>query len=235
MLCGGALLDSIINFGEDLWEEPLQRARGHAAKADLCLVLGSSLTVTPANEIPEIVGKRRGAKFAICNLQSTPIDGLADLRVYSKTDDLMVRVMEKLEIPIPGFILERRLVVEEEIKDNDRRQLTVYGIDVDGTPITFLRSVKLDYNRRVARSEPFIINFRDSPDPATLMKLELEFMGHYGEPNLEICFDYSGDSHSKTTYLLKYNPQTGQWQTSTLDNLDSVAGRGEAASKRGRM
>lgn len=73
-LCGGHLHDSIVNFGESLHAEPHKRAHAHAKKTDLCLVLESSLTVTPANEIPEIVGQRRDGKLVICNLQTTPFD-----------------------------------------------------------------------------------------------------------------------------------------------------------------
>ncbi|KAI2609377.1 DHS-like NAD/FAD-binding domain-containing protein [Hypoxylon fragiforme] len=213
-LCDGALLDSIINFGESLPEAPLQLARDHGARADLFLVLGSSITVTPANEIPEVAGRNRGAKLVICNLQDTPLDGLADLRVYSKSDDLMLCVMEKLDIPIPTFILRRRLTVQMETTGDDRRQLRVCGVDVDGTPVSFLRSVKLEYNRRVARSEPFVINFRGDVEPGTELVLQLEFMGNYCEPDLKISHEYSGDD-TKTLYFLEYNPQTREWKTST--------------------
>lgn len=53
--CGGKLRDTIINFGESLPEDALQGSFDHAAKADLCIVFGSSLTVTPAAEIPEVI------------------------------------------------------------------------------------------------------------------------------------------------------------------------------------
>ncbi|KAI0185253.1 DHS-like NAD/FAD-binding domain-containing protein [Xylaria flabelliformis] len=210
-VCGGPLLDTIINFGENLFEEPLRLARQHADKADLCLVLGSSLTVSPSNEIPETVGGKRGAKLAICNLQSTPIDRLADIRVFAKTDDLMIRVMAKLALPISPFILRRRLVIRVETGAGERQQLVVQGIDVDGTPATFLQSVRLDYNRRAVRSEPFIINFRNNPEPKTRLKLELEFMGHYGEPNLEVEYIYGVAGSTETHYLLEYNPVDGNW------------------------
>jgi mono-ADP-ribosyltransferase sirtuin 6 len=217
--CGGVLLDTIINFGEYLFEEPLQRARDNAKKADLCLVLGSSLTIPPANTIPEAVGKKkRGAKLAICNLQSTPLDNLSDLRIYTKSDDLMVCVMDKLDIPIPPFILHRRLVVEMETKQDTRHQLKVYGVDVDGTPVTFLQSVKSEYNRRGARSEPFIINFREELKSGTQLKLDLEFMGHYGEPDLEIIHEYVKGRDTKALHLLEYNPRTGEWKTSKVES-----------------
>lgn len=41
--CPGRLKDSIINFGEDLPQDELDKAFDHANKADLCLVLGKLL------------------------------------------------------------------------------------------------------------------------------------------------------------------------------------------------
>ncbi|KAL8882755.1 MAG: hypothetical protein Q9192_007527, partial [Flavoplaca navasiana] len=142
-LCTGSLYDTIINFSESLPAQPVHRAHHHAEKADLCLVLGSSLTVTPANEIREIVGRARTGKLFICNLQNTPIDHLSDLRIHSRTDELMIRVMEKLNLPIPSFVLQRRLALKLESTGDERWRLTVCGVDVDGTPGTFLKSIKL--------------------------------------------------------------------------------------------
>ncbi|KAI1277382.1 NAD-dependent deacetylase sirtuin-7 [Xylaria sp. FL0933] len=217
-LCGGPLLDTVINFGESLFPEPLQRARDHANKADLCLVLGSSLTVSPSDEIPETVGRRRGAKLAICNLQSTPKDRFSDLRIFARTDGLMTRVMSKLGLSIPPFILRRRLVVRIETGDDKRKRLVVQGVDIDGTPATFLQSVRLDYNRRTVRSEPFVINFRTLPEPGTRLKLELEFMGHYGEPNLEVEYSYEGAGNTETQYLLEYSLIDGAWTVTQSDS-----------------
>lgn len=63
------------------------------------------MTVNPAAEIPHIVGKN--ANLVIVNLQSTPLDGVAALRINAMCDDVMKRVMEKLEIPIQRFTLKR--------------------------------------------------------------------------------------------------------------------------------
>jgi len=43
--CNGFLRDTIINFGESLPEKPLTEAFGNSDDADLCLAMGSSLTV----------------------------------------------------------------------------------------------------------------------------------------------------------------------------------------------
>ena len=44
--CGGYLLDTIINFGDDLEEDILERAENHAAKTDLVISLGSTMSVS---------------------------------------------------------------------------------------------------------------------------------------------------------------------------------------------
>ncbi|KAJ5604205.1 hypothetical protein N7537_007161 [Penicillium hordei] len=209
--CGGTLLDSIVNFDEQLPARDLNLGWENAQHADLCLVLGSSLTVTPANGIPEIVGQKKGAKLAICNLQRTPIDELCDLRIFSEADTLMMKVMEKLDLPIPPFILRRRLVVNVETQEDDRHRVTVTGVDSDGTPVTFLQSVRLEGSRRVVRTEPYVIHVRESLRPGAQLKLDLEFMGHYNEPNLEIVHDYNGNEDG--LYILEYNPQNGAWVT----------------------
>ena len=220
-ICGGTLLDSIINFGEDLPQVDFECAHANAEKSDVFLVLGSSLTVTPANEIPTIPGRKRAPFLAICNLQKTPVDGLADLRVFSKSDDLMTRIMAKLDIPIPPFILQRRLAIRNGQNARGKFQLHITGVDVDGTPSTFLRSVSCRNNRRVARTEPLIIDFRGGLDPGTKVELELEFMRNYGEPNLCISHEYGGQVDQSVMYDLKYNPENGNWDWSKAPDVSS--------------
>ncbi|KAG9254836.1 DHS-like NAD/FAD-binding domain-containing protein [Emericellopsis atlantica] len=208
-LCNGDLHDSIINFGEDLPEPALSLAKEHAREADLCLVIGSSLTVTPANEIPEMVGGRRSGKLVICNLQQTPIDSLCEVRVFSEGDMFMQSVMEQLGLTIPGFILRRHLSVKVERQEEERYRVTVGGIDTDGTPMSFLQSVRLEGSRRVARSEPFMLLWRDPLRDGDVLQLELEFMGHYNEPKLRV--DHEHGDEDETIYVLEFDPLTGVW------------------------
>ena len=48
------LMDTIINFGDDLEEDILNRAYDAGKKSDLMLCLGTTLMVTPANSIVEM-------------------------------------------------------------------------------------------------------------------------------------------------------------------------------------
>lgn len=221
-LCGGDLHDSIVNFGEPLPALPFSRAMELAETTDLCLVLGSSCTVTPAAQIPEIVGaRRRGAKLAICNLQKTPLDRVAAVRVHAETDKLMGLIMEELGLPVPGFVLRRRLRVRFSSQGGSRHEINVCGVDVDETPVTFLQSVKLENNRRLVRSEPFNIQYRGDIDPGTDFRLQLEFMGNYGEPNLDLVHVYNGEGDAHALYLLNYDPQTGMWEKSREESIGS--------------
>ena len=83
--CKTQMRDSIIHFGENLPEKALDLAYKNGKKADVMIVFGSSLRVSPANDIPEETVEK-GGKLVIVNLQKTPLDGSAHLRIFAKTD-----------------------------------------------------------------------------------------------------------------------------------------------------
>eukprot|EP00456_Euglypha_rotunda_P003737 TRINITY_DN1063_c0_g2_i8.p1 TRINITY_DN1063_c0_g2~~TRINITY_DN1063_c0_g2_i8.p1 ORF type:complete len:505 (-),score=74.45 TRINITY_DN1063_c0_g2_i8:13-1527(-) len=108
--CGAMLKDSIIHFSENLPEGALISAFEAAQKSDLCIILGSSLRVSPACDIPKET-KKKGGKLVIVNLQTTPQDKKADLRVFGKTDMFLTEVMKQLKIEIPSFDLTKSFIV----------------------------------------------------------------------------------------------------------------------------
>lgn len=75
--CGGIFRPSVVLFGEMLPEQPFEMAYDEARRADLFIVLGSSLSVAPANQFP-LIAKEYGAKLVIVNQESTPLDRYAD-------------------------------------------------------------------------------------------------------------------------------------------------------------
>lgn len=72
--CGGFLKPATISFGQSLRSDDLSRAMDAANRADLILALGSTLSVTPAADVP-LVGAERGAPYVIINRGETAHDG----------------------------------------------------------------------------------------------------------------------------------------------------------------
>lgn len=79
--CGGRLKPSTISFGQGLVPADLERAAELCAGADPLIVVGSSLVVTPAADLP-LATLGRGGALAIINRDPTPLDGQA--RVVSR-------------------------------------------------------------------------------------------------------------------------------------------------------
>lgn len=65
-------------FGEQLPQDALEGATNAAIKADLMLVLGSSLTVYPAAGLPSLT-LQYGGEVVIINAQPTSLDNHASL------------------------------------------------------------------------------------------------------------------------------------------------------------
>ena len=74
--CGGVLKPTTISFGQSLDQAALEQAAALCATADPLVVVGSSLVVTPAAELPHATLARGGA-LAILNRDPTPLDDRA--------------------------------------------------------------------------------------------------------------------------------------------------------------
>jgi len=86
--CGGMLLDNIVAFGENLPEDELNEAIRQSKKGDLALVLDTTMMVQPACLLPKYIYKKPKGKMVICNLQTTPYDKAAALRIQGHIDDM---------------------------------------------------------------------------------------------------------------------------------------------------
>ncbi|XP_074649334.1 NAD-dependent protein deacetylase sirtuin-7-like isoform X2 [Tubulanus polymorphus] len=106
--CKGALKDTIIHFGE---KAPLDgiynwlAARKMVDKADMILCLGSSLKVLRKYaclwSMHQPLHKR--PKLYIVNLQWTPKDELAMLKINGKCDEVLTRIMDYLGFNLPPY------------------------------------------------------------------------------------------------------------------------------------
>eukprot|EP01120_Amphizonella_sp_Union-15-10_P000607 TRINITY_DN10652_c0_g1_i2.p1 TRINITY_DN10652_c0_g1~~TRINITY_DN10652_c0_g1_i2.p1 ORF type:complete len:334 (-),score=60.07 TRINITY_DN10652_c0_g1_i2:74-1075(-) len=97
--CGGKLIDTVVRFGEFLPDEHFQKGAEQSWKADLSLVLGSSLRVSPANRLPLYAAEKNNGNLVICNLQQTPFADIS-LNIHAMTDDVMFLLMKELGLDI---------------------------------------------------------------------------------------------------------------------------------------
>jgi NAD-dependent deacetylase len=86
--CGGLLKPNVVFFGESLPQEALNKAWQAARACDTFLVVGSSLQVYPAAQIP-VTAKENGALLVIINIDSTPLDHIADLVIHERASAVL--------------------------------------------------------------------------------------------------------------------------------------------------
>jgi NAD-dependent deacetylase len=92
--CGRVLKPGITFFGEPLPMEAVKAAEAEVWEADLLLVLGTTLKVFPAAELPRTT-LRRGGELVIVNNMATPLDGSAALH-FDDLDRVFLRLAEIL-------------------------------------------------------------------------------------------------------------------------------------------
>lgn len=100
-LCGGKLKSSIVDFGDALPAKDLNESYEHSAKCDLFIVVGSSLVVDPAAEMPR-VALEAGARLVIINQGETPYDRHANLRFDEGIAEVLPPAVQKLKTLIAG-------------------------------------------------------------------------------------------------------------------------------------
>lgn len=94
--CGGSLVPSVVNFGQSLPRKALADSYGHSERCDLFIVVGSSLVVHPAADMPR-VALESGARLVIINQGETPFDGVAHLRFWEAIGNVLPPAVEQLK------------------------------------------------------------------------------------------------------------------------------------------
>lgn len=93
-LCGGTFLKpTVVLFGEPMPQQAVHEAFALARQADVMLVVGSSLVVYPAAEIP-LIAARSGAKMIVVNAEPTPLDELADVVIRGKSGEVLPEIVD---------------------------------------------------------------------------------------------------------------------------------------------
>ena len=95
--CGGRVLKpTVVLFGEPMPAAPLQEALALAAEADVMLVVGSSLVVYPAADVP-FVALRSGARMIVINAEPTPFDRLAEVVIHGRSGEVLPEIARLID------------------------------------------------------------------------------------------------------------------------------------------
>jgi NAD-dependent deacetylase len=95
--CQGILKPGAVFFGEALPPETLKEASRRSQNCDLFIVIGSTLLVYPAAYMPTYA-MEAGARLAIVNLSSTPLDRYAAVVIRGGAGEVMSKVMKKVRL-----------------------------------------------------------------------------------------------------------------------------------------
>ncbi|KAH3744288.1 transcriptional regulator [Pelomyxa schiedti] len=221
-LCHGRLMEWTIDFGQSLPALQLDRAYKHSKKADVMLVLGSSLTVTPAADMPRNASVR--GHLIICNLQHTPLDSRADFVIHAKTDDVMKEVMKRLNLVIPPWRLRRRVFITSQIGAGGKWEIAIKGMDPDNDHISASIFSKIEIFCMFTNKDPFSVVLSNEPysfnsaqkkgtptvpaDVRPVLAIKFHWMMYYDEKPLTIFHDLS---HTKVVHALEYYPYDSEW------------------------
>ncbi|GAC1474009.1 MAG: NAD-dependent protein deacylase Cob2 [Candidatus Dormibacteraceae bacterium] len=92
-VCGGTFLKpTVVLFGEPMPPAAIQEAFALAREADVMLVVGSSLVVYPAADIP-VAAVKSGASLIVINAEPTPLDELATVVVRGKSGEVLPEIV----------------------------------------------------------------------------------------------------------------------------------------------
>jgi NAD-dependent deacetylase len=94
--CDGVLKPNIILYGEQLPMKDFMGAKNAARQSDLMLIVGSSLAVAPASDIPMLALKNQ-ARLIVINFEPTFVDPLADVVIHANAADILPQIMSRLE------------------------------------------------------------------------------------------------------------------------------------------
>jgi len=94
--CQGRLASSVVNFGDPMPAKEVKDSEGHSRRCDLFIVVGSSLVVYPAADMPKIA-LQSGAKLVIINQDETPFDQVCHLRFKESIGEVLPAAVAELK------------------------------------------------------------------------------------------------------------------------------------------
>jgi len=90
--CGGTFLKpTVVLFGEPMPTDAINEAFDLARQADVMLVVGTSLVVYPAADVP-LVAIQSGARLIVINAEPTPFDRFAAVVIHGRSGEVLPEI-----------------------------------------------------------------------------------------------------------------------------------------------
>tara|TARA_B100001027_G_C16241503_1_gene319693 strand:- start:548 stop:1294 length:747 start_codon:yes stop_codon:yes gene_type:complete len=93
--CNGIVKVATISFGQPMNESDMLKASKISSECELMIVMGSSLSVMPAGQIPNLA-IQSGAKLVILNREETIYDAMADIVINDELKNICVKLIDKI-------------------------------------------------------------------------------------------------------------------------------------------
>jgi mono-ADP-ribosyltransferase sirtuin 6 len=144
---------------------------------------------------------------------------MAKMNIHAFSDTIMQGIMERLDIPIPQWIVRRRVrVTRENTSDENNYGILIEGRDPDNTniPFTLFKSVQINNGEKKIKqihNEPFL--FQISKTNSDQINIQLQFFGHYNEIPFTLSYININNIPQEEEFYLFYNPMIGQWRKTT--------------------
>jgi NAD-dependent deacetylase len=90
--CGALLRPDVVWFGESLFPGVMQEAHEWAARADVCLVIGTSAVVQPAARI-SLSTRAGGGAVVEVNPEATPLTDASTISLRARAADIIPRIL----------------------------------------------------------------------------------------------------------------------------------------------
>ena len=85
-----------ISFGQAMPAAEVEKSVALSRGCDFFLVVGSTLLVQPAAQMP-VYAKNNGAFLAIINLSKTPCDDMCDVLIREKAGEVLQQIINEME------------------------------------------------------------------------------------------------------------------------------------------
>jgi len=182
-------------------EKPLQDATSVSRQADLALVLGSSMQVSPFCDLPSMA-----KAMVLCNLQKTRYDDRATVVIRQRCDRVLREIMSHYGLTLTSFVYTVPFLTSAQKKGNSWT-LCLTGV-MANEPCTCVDSVQVvtsDGNKHTLEQQRDLSFTLDLPaSVGSSVKWVVSFKEQYGVTPLECTMDLSNESITIERALSKH-------------------------------